>query len=189
MKIDETQHHDVTVLALSGETDPRSFRELQEKVQSKLDEGVRRFVIDLKGISSIDRTGLRALLTLSRKTGDGGLALCSVKDRVKKSFKIAGLLPYLLITSSMRDALEQLPPSPSVSRVTKIVAKLVGANGSPETLMGGRHPQLAQAVFEILALADSRAALVMKPSTRPASLPSPSKRSSAQRSSPRPSDS
>ncbi|MBD3367799.1 MAG: anti-sigma factor antagonist [Candidatus Eisenbacteria bacterium] len=67
---------------------------LRDEVKKLLEDGVRKFVINLKGVPWINSTGLGALMSVytSVQREDGELKLCHVSDRIQSLFMITKLL-------------------------------------------------------------------------------------------------
>ncbi|MDP8968212.1 MAG: STAS domain-containing protein [Actinomycetota bacterium] len=87
---------DVHVLALSGELDLSGAPVVEEELRSVAADAI---IIDLRGLTFIDSTGLRLLVETSRRTEACGqhLLLLPPVDRVFRVFEISGLdrlLPF-----------------------------------------------------------------------------------------------
>ena len=85
MKIKQNMAGDVAVLSLSftlfGSSAPDS-QEFKDKIYQLLEDGVTKFVIDLKGVKRMDSTGIGVMisaLTSVRKIG-GAFKLAEVSD-------------------------------------------------------------------------------------------------------------
>jgi len=91
---------DTHELALFGELDIASARAVEEELTSVEDEALlARLVIDLRGVTFIDSSGLRLVIEASRRaeTAAHRLALTRPGDRVFRAFQISGidtLLPF-----------------------------------------------------------------------------------------------
>lgn len=95
MKIKADMDGDVVVVSLSGKLmgGPES-EELRAEIKRFLDEGVRKFVINMKGVPWINSTGLGTLMAVytSIQRSQGALRLCHVSDRIQSLFMITKLL-------------------------------------------------------------------------------------------------
>jgi anti-sigma B factor antagonist len=85
MIITERQVGSVTVLTLSGKITSDDTGQLKEKVTNVLDQGHKRIVLDLSGVSYIDSSGLGEMVschtTASRQSG--AIKLSSLGSRSK----------------------------------------------------------------------------------------------------------
>lgn len=95
MRIKADVHGDVVVLNLSGNLmgGPES-EAMRGEVKKLLDDGTRKFVVNMKGVPWINSTGLGALMAVyaSIQRAEGGLRLCHVSDRIQSLFMITKLL-------------------------------------------------------------------------------------------------
>ncbi len=86
---------DVAVVHVSGKLmgGPES-ENLRNEVKRLIEEGVKKFVINLKGVPWINSTGLGALMSVytSVQRSEGSLKICHVSDRIQSLFMITKLL-------------------------------------------------------------------------------------------------
>jgi anti-anti-sigma factor len=93
-------------LVLSGELDIATAPEVDEAARAMLSQGVRDLVVDLRGLTFVDSSGLRLLIVLNeRATAEGwSLGLLGPPDASLSVFQITGAdenLPFI-----------EEPPSP-----------------------------------------------------------------------------
>jgi anti-anti-sigma factor len=87
-------------LEVHGELDVLTVRPVRQRVAEFVGAGFGEIVIDLRGLSFIDSTGMRLLLTLhlqARRDG-WGFALIRGPETVQRVFDIAGtatVLPFI----------------------------------------------------------------------------------------------
>jgi anti-anti-sigma factor len=83
---------------------------LQEEVQQKIASGVRKIVIDLASVESIDSSGVGILVAMmwSVSQGGAGLILASISDRVEKVLSLAMLLDHIDHADTVHNALARL---------------------------------------------------------------------------------
>lgn len=90
-----------TILA-AGEIDLASSPDLRSALQALLDDGVRRLVLDLSGVTFIDSSGLGVLVGVLKRVeelgDDGGLELRGLTGPVRKVFEITGLHEVFVVT-------------------------------------------------------------------------------------------
>ncbi len=95
MRIKEEIKGDVVVLTVNGNLmgGPES-QELHEKVKSVLADGLRKIVIDIKGVKWLNSSGLGVLMACltSVKEAGGQLKLASVAEKVQSILMITKLV-------------------------------------------------------------------------------------------------
>jgi anti-anti-sigma factor len=100
LSIDVSTQADEAVVLLAGELDPHSADSLAETLHELgSDDGMRRVVLDLSGVSFIDSSGLRVLLSADEELAAGGakLVLRSPSEAVHRLLEITDLLERLEI--------------------------------------------------------------------------------------------
>lgn len=93
MEITVTPMRRVDLLKVSGRVDSSNSNELDDALQTRLDEGRSNLVLDLSEVNYISSSGLRALvaaLRASKKKG-GDVRLASPSERVQEVLGLAGL--------------------------------------------------------------------------------------------------
>jgi anti-sigma B factor antagonist len=92
MDIEEKKLDNVNVLSLSGRLDAYSATEVEKKLDSLLDAGQPRLVIDLEKLEYISSSGLRVFLAALKKAKklEGDIKLAGMKPFIKEVFDIAG---------------------------------------------------------------------------------------------------
>lgn len=94
MKINHKSDGEITVIELSGKVmggpDHDKFK---SAVAELLEDGNKKFILDLSGVPWINSTGLGILISgfTSIKNADGVMKVCSVKERVLSIFYISQL--------------------------------------------------------------------------------------------------
>ncbi len=101
---------DSYVLALSGELDIGTSDRFEQELDSLLDGGARRLVVDLLGITFLGSTGLGLLTRAAKRTRAIGGECVVVSDdpRVIRVFEITGLDRIFRIERSLMEAVSQL---------------------------------------------------------------------------------
>ena len=86
MKLDERQSGDVTVLTITGEITLRAGGDVQlkDKIQSLLQQGHKKILLDLGGVSYVDSAGLGQLVqaTVTASKNGGKLKLLNLTKRL-----------------------------------------------------------------------------------------------------------
>jgi anti-sigma B factor antagonist len=80
---------------LSGELDIATAPQLEQRLNEALSTGCRRVVVDLRGLSFIDSTGLVLLARWNLASRQDGFRLSLVQgdDRIRRVFELTGLAP------------------------------------------------------------------------------------------------
>lgn len=86
-----------TVLALRGELDPHTAPDLRREIDHVFEAGRSHLVLDLAGLSFIDSSGLRVVISAHKETVErgGGLVLRSPSPTTRRLLDITGLLDHI----------------------------------------------------------------------------------------------
>ncbi|MDT0407627.1 MULTISPECIES: STAS domain-containing protein [unclassified Streptomyces] len=95
------------VVALAGELDHHTAELLREPLDSKLDAGRDRIVLDCSELEFCDSTGLNVLLgaRLRAEAAGGGIHLAAMQPVVSRVFEITGADAVFQVHSTLADAL------------------------------------------------------------------------------------
>lgn len=95
LRIDETTENGCVVLSVHGEIDLASAPSLESRVES-LDHGTP-VVVDLSGVTFIDSTGLRVLISANEAANEAGgrFHIVASEGPVTKLFAITGVDEWL----------------------------------------------------------------------------------------------
>lgn len=106
MEIAEQKSSDVVTLRLSGRLNSTTALAFEEKILGRIESGERHVVIDLAQLDYISSAGLRVIVLAGKRLSaeNGKMVLCSLTDRVREVFDIAGLSSILSIYGSHDDA-------------------------------------------------------------------------------------
>lgn len=111
MKLRTTMEGDVAVVAVGGKLmggpEGEAFR---DEIRRLVDEGVKKFVINLKGVPWINSTGLGTLMAAytTVQKNSGKLSLCHVSDRIHSLFMITKLLTIFDTQPTEKEAVASL---------------------------------------------------------------------------------
>lgn len=109
MKVKTRMEGDVAIISVSGKLmgGPESDT-LRNEIKNLLDDGSKKFVVDLKGVPWINSTGLGALMAVytSIQRSEGVLKLCHVSDRIQSLFMITKLLTIFDTYPTENEAIE-----------------------------------------------------------------------------------
>ena len=97
----------VTVVQVEGQLIVGNRQELKELVQSALDSGERRILIDFSRTGYIDSSGLGALVSISKRIREAGgeLRLAGLNDDLRSLFELTKLDTLFTITETPEQAL------------------------------------------------------------------------------------
>jgi anti-sigma B factor antagonist len=98
---------DHAVLRVTGEIDVYTTPVLRERVIHLIDDGTRHIIIDLRGVTFLDSTGLGTLVgSLKRLHGhDGSLRLVISAERILRIFRLTGLFNVFALHPSLLEAI------------------------------------------------------------------------------------
>jgi anti-sigma B factor antagonist len=109
LKVKTQMEGEVAVVHVSGKLmgGPESDN-LRSEVKQLIEDGTRKFVINLHGVPWINSTGLGALMSVytSVQRSEGSLKLCNVSDRIQSLFMITKLLTIFDTYPSEQEAVE-----------------------------------------------------------------------------------
>ncbi len=109
MKVKTRMEGDVAIISVSGKLmgGPESDT-LRNEIKNLIDDGSKKFVVDLKGVPWINSTGLGALMAVytSIQRSEGVLKLCHVSDRIQSLFMITKLLTIFDTYPTENEAIE-----------------------------------------------------------------------------------
>jgi len=92
MDVGESRSGQTLVLEPRGRLDGRSTPAFEERLLGCIEAGERAVLLDCGNLDYISSTGLRAVLTASKRLSDlnGRFALCALNASVREVFRISG---------------------------------------------------------------------------------------------------
>ena len=95
-----------TLVAVAGECDLHTGRQLRDVLTSEVSRGVRRLILDLSGLSFMDSTGMQVLLSVRAVlTVRGGvLALVCPQPVVARILELTGADRVIPVYDTLQDA-------------------------------------------------------------------------------------
>jgi anti-anti-sigma factor len=83
---------DLRVVSLVGRIDAASAPEISRLVRQAMRDGVKQIVVELREVTFLSSSGLRALLLLARelRREGGDLVLCALQPQVAEVFHLTG---------------------------------------------------------------------------------------------------
>lgn len=106
MNITESKQGSVTVLLAEGKLDSVSSPDLDRRMATLIEDGVRQITVDLSGVDYISSAGLRVFLSAAKrlKQAQGKLALAAPSNQVQQIFDVAGFASILPIFRTLNEA-------------------------------------------------------------------------------------
>lgn len=118
--IEVSRVREVTVVSLEGELDAYTSPDLRETVVRLIEEGARKFTLNLLKVDYIDSVGLGALVGCLKRTAEhrGNINLVCTNLQIKKVFDITGLSKFFHICDTEKQALKLygVTPAPATPR-------------------------------------------------------------------------
>lgn len=101
---------DIVVVRVEGRLDAASSPQLELKINSIIDQGHFKIIMDLSGVEYLSSAGMRLLLAASKKLKhlEGKLVACSISDEVMKVVKMAGFHQVVEFYSNEDECLTHL---------------------------------------------------------------------------------
>jgi stage II sporulation protein AA (anti-sigma F factor antagonist) len=99
-----------TVVMVDGRLDAETAPQLESACMIWIEDGKRRFVLDLGAVSYISSAGLRAILAIAKRLKQVGssLAVCRLIPIVREVFAISGFDRLFPVADSVEAAITQL---------------------------------------------------------------------------------
>jgi anti-sigma B factor antagonist len=97
----------VLVVQVDGQLIVGNRHELKDLIQSALDKGERRLLVDFSRTGYIDSSGLGALVSISKRVREAGgeLRLSGLNDDLRSLFELTKLDTLIAITETPEQAL------------------------------------------------------------------------------------
>ena len=108
METQSVEENGIEVLKIFGKLDTNTAMSVETKISEILGASKNKLLIDLKETNFISSSGLRVLLTTSKKISqrDGVLIICSPNSLVEETFSISGFDQILNVASTKEEAME-----------------------------------------------------------------------------------
>ena len=109
MPIKIRQQGTTTIVAIEGRLDTTNYAAFEAEARALLDNGSRLFVFDCAALSYVSSAGLRALLSLRKRSQAAGLRLrlCSLQPTVCQVFEISGFTGIFELYPTLEEALSR----------------------------------------------------------------------------------
>jgi anti-sigma B factor antagonist len=106
MKISGREPNGVTIFGVEGRVDSEGAVDLDLALQTAMDEGKYKLVLDLSQVRHINSAGLRTLadVLMQAQANDGDLKLVDLNPKVKHVFQIIGFDKFFAIYETLEEA-------------------------------------------------------------------------------------
>lgn len=110
MNISTQVRQDVLIVRVEGELDMHVADEFRQRIDAALESGVRHVLLNLKGVTFVDSSGLGVILGRYKKiSADGGRMLATnIRPQVARVFELSGLLKIIRTFGTEAEALNSL---------------------------------------------------------------------------------
>jgi len=107
MEITVRDEGDTKVVVLNGKLDTNTSLTAEGEINTLLDAGAGKLLINFEQVSYISSSGLRLLLATAKKLkGTGGdLKVCSLNEMATEVFEVSGFSSILNVFASEQEAL------------------------------------------------------------------------------------
>lgn len=107
MEITTTDSGDVKVLSFQGNLDTNTSPDAESEINTLIDAGTQKLLINFEKLDYISSAGLRILLATAKKMkpGGGDLKICCLNQTVQEVFDISGFSTILSVAATEDEAL------------------------------------------------------------------------------------
>jgi anti-sigma B factor antagonist len=108
MEMEEKKSGEVYIIVLKGRLDAYSSNELEKKVDTLIDQGCRKLVVNFGDVDYISSSGLRVMLSTLKKLQKmgGDVKLAGLKPYVREVFDISGFTQLFDIHNLEEEAIK-----------------------------------------------------------------------------------
>jgi anti-anti-sigma factor len=101
---------DVVVIRVNGRLDAASSPQLEKKVNSIIETGHFKLLLNMSGVDYLSSAGMRLMLSVSKKLKhlEGKVVACNLSEDVMEVIKMAGFHQVLELYSSEEEGLNHL---------------------------------------------------------------------------------
>lgn len=100
----------ITVLAIEGRIDSTTAAAFGARIDAAVNEAQRRVLLDVSELEYISSAGFRVLYLAAKRAGETGakLVICSMPERVRELFSIAGFLKFFTVVATPEEGVAAL---------------------------------------------------------------------------------
>ena len=108
MQINTRNVEEVIIVDIHGEIDLYNSPKIKEFIMGKMNEGYKKFIVNLDSVTYIDSSGIGTLIfcrtTLNQN--NGSLKIMKIHDSVKRIFELTKLNTFFSVYDTEEDALK-----------------------------------------------------------------------------------
>jgi anti-sigma B factor antagonist len=99
---------DTKIVMLNGKLDTNTTPAAEGEINTLLDAGVNKLLINFEQLSYISSSGLRLLLATAKrlKSSGGDIKVCSLNEMATEVFELSGFSSIIKVFPSEQDALD-----------------------------------------------------------------------------------
>lgn len=107
MEITTRDEGDTKIVMLNGKLDTNTTPAAESEINTLLDAGASKLLINFEQISYISSSGLRLLLATAKrlKSSGGDLKVCALNEMATEVFEVSGFSSILNVFATEQDAL------------------------------------------------------------------------------------
>jgi anti-sigma B factor antagonist len=107
MEVTIRDESDTKIIMLQGKLDTNSTPDVESEINSLLDSGANKLLINFEQLSYISSTGLRLLLATAKRlqSSQGDLRVCSLNEMATEVFELSGFTSIINVFASEQEAL------------------------------------------------------------------------------------
>ena len=107
MEITMRDEGDTKIVMLNGKLDTNTTPAAEGEINTLLDAGVNKLLINFEQLSYISSSGLRLLLATAKrlKASGGDIKVCSLNEMATEVFELSGFSSIIKVFPSEQDAL------------------------------------------------------------------------------------
>ena len=108
MEITMRDEGDTKIVMLNGKLDTNTTPAAEGEINTLLDAGVNKLLINFEQLSYISSSGLRLLLATAKrlKSSGGDIKVCSLNEMATEVFELSGFSSIIKVFPSGQDALD-----------------------------------------------------------------------------------
>ena len=107
MEVTIRDESDTKIIMLQGKLDTNSTPDVESEINSLLDSGANKLLINFENLSYIRSTGLRLLLATAKRlqSSEGDLRVCSLNEMATEVFELSGFTSIINVFANEQEAL------------------------------------------------------------------------------------
>lgn len=110
LELIDTKYNNYTNIDVIGRLDTSTYSQLEDKINTVIDNGEKNIIVCLKNMEYVSSSGLRVFLMALKKMNSlkGKFFLCELKPNVNDIFEIAGFSSIFQIFDAQETAISHI---------------------------------------------------------------------------------